>query len=119
MRQVVAIVVALLASSVFADEKPRTEKFAKTGLDKVPAGWTAAKTGTAEGSVWKVVADDTTPSKSGFALAQTAAGPGSLFNLCVVTDSTFKDGEVSAALRAVAGKVDQGGGVVWRYQDAD
>ena len=41
----------------------------------MPAGWKAAKTGSGAGSVWKVVADESAPSKSGFALAQTAAGP--------------------------------------------
>jgi hypothetical protein len=114
--------VALLATAVLmaADEKPLTIKFAKGDLDKVPKGWKADKTGKGEGSVWKVVTDDTAPSKSGFALAQTSdAGGSSLFNLCVVDDSNFKDVEASVAFKANKGKKDQGGGIVWRYQDAD
>src|SRR5262249_42617303 len=86
---------------------------------KVPVGWKAERTGKGDGSVWKVVADDTAPSKSGYALAQTAEGPGPLFNLCVVGDTRLDDLEASVAFKAVAGKKDQGGGIVWRYQDAN
>jgi hypothetical protein len=66
-----------------------------------------------------VVADDTAPSKAGHVLAQTAEGPGGLFNLCVAEDTNFKDVEVRVAFKAVAGAKDQGGGLVWRYQDAN
>ena len=50
--------------------------FDKSDVGKLPAGWQTAHTGAGEGSVWKVVADKTTPSKSGYALAQTAESPG-------------------------------------------
>ena len=120
MRVIVAVVVGVLTCPLArADETPSEVKFAKADVGKVPAGWAVAKTGTGDGSLWKIVADDTTPSGSGFALAQTADGPTQMFNLCVLTDSAFKDGEVSTAVRALAGKVDQGGGLVWRYQDAN
>ena len=42
-----------------------------------------------------------------------------MFNLCVAADTSFKDVEVSVAFKANTGKKDQGGGVVWRYQDAN
>src|SRR5207253_4783209 len=86
---------------------------------KVPAGWKADKTGTGEGSVWKVEADATAPSKSGYVLVQTAEGPSKLFNLCVVQDATYTDLEMHVAFKALKGKEDQGGGLVWRYQDAN
>jgi hypothetical protein len=69
--------------------------------------------------VWKVVADGTASSRAGHALAQTAEGPGPLFNLCFLEDSSFKDAEVSVAFKATAGKKDQGGGIVWRFKDAN
>jgi hypothetical protein len=123
MRHVlITAAVAFLPAAVLvaADEKPLSIKFAKGDLDKVPAGWTADKTGKGDGSVWKVHADDTAPSKSGFALAQTSeAGGSSLFNLCVVNDSSFKDLEAIVSFKANKGKKDQGGGIVWRYQDAN
>ena len=65
------------------------------------------------------MADDTAPGKTGFALAQTAAGPGALFNLCVVDGTSLKDVEVKVAFKANKGEKDQGGGIVWRYQDAN
>jgi hypothetical protein len=101
-----------------ADKGPRV-RFTKDELGKVPDGWKAARTGKGEGSVWKVVADDSAPSKSGFVLAQTAESPRGLFNLCVADDGTFKDVEVQVAFKAVRGKADQGGGIAWRYLDAN
>jgi Domain of Unknown Function (DUF1080) len=112
-------VTAAGVASLAADEKPKVLTFGTADLGKVPAGWTAAQTGKGDGSVWKVVEDRTAPSKSGSALAQTVESPGAVFNLCVAEDTSFKDVEVAVALKANAGKKDQGGGVVWRYQDAN
>jgi hypothetical protein len=116
-----AALAALLCASLLlaADEKVRSFTFGKDDVGKVPSGWKADKTGKGEGSVWKVVEDKTAPSKKGYALAQTAEGPSSLFNLCVAEDTKYKDVEVSVAFKAIAGKRDQGGGIVWRYQDAN
>src|SRR5262245_14610905 len=117
---IMTITLAVLAAAVAAaDDKPLTLSLRKDDVGKLPAGWKAAKTGKEEGSVWKVVADDTAPSKSSLALAQTAESPKALFNLCVADERTFLDVEVRVAFKAVAGKNDQGGGIVWRYQDAD
>ncbi len=113
-------VVAILSTALFAaEEKTRAFKFKKDDLGKVPTGWKAAKTGTGEGSVWKVVADDTAPSKTGLVLAQTAESPNGLFNICVADDTKYKDVEISVAFKAIKGKLDQGGGLVWRYKDAN
>jgi hypothetical protein len=112
--------VAVLGGFLLAsDQKARAFKFKKEDLGRVPAGWKAAKTGTGEGSVWKVVSDDTAPSKSGYVLAQTAESPNNVFNICVADDANYKDVEISVAFKAMTGKLDQGGGVVWRYKDAN
>jgi hypothetical protein len=102
-----------------AEGKSRTFHFGKDDLGKLPEGWKAAKTGKGEGSVWKVVEDATAPGKTGCALAQAASGPGPLFNLCVAEDAEFKDGSVAVSFKAVEGERDQGGGLVWRYRDAN
>jgi hypothetical protein len=110
--------ILLLAAPLAAADPPFVFGLAKADLGKPPAGWEAARTGSGDGSVWKVVADDTAPSKSGLALAQTAAGPDGLFHLCVAAKGRFGNNvTVSVALKAVEGKLDQGGGVVWLYQD--
>jgi hypothetical protein len=117
-RTTVVALVALVGTAVWADEgKERAFKFSKDDVGKVPAGWKAEKTGKGEGSVWKVVADKTAPSKSGYVLAQTAESPNAVFNICVAEDTKYKDVELSVSFKAIAGKNDQGGGFVWRYQD--
>ena len=117
------VVAPLLALSVavgiaVAADEPKAVTFTKADLGKVPAGWKSGQTGKGA-SVWKVIEDKTTPSKSGFALAQTSDDRDALFNLCIAEGTSFKDVEVSVAFKANAGKKDQGGGVVWRYVDAD
>jgi hypothetical protein len=94
-------------------------KFKKSEVRGLPAGWKAAHTGTGAGSVWMVLPDPSAPSNSGLVLAQTAASPSKYFNLCVADEPSAKDLELQVAFKAVKGKEDQGGGLVWRYQDAD
>lgn len=102
-----------------AEGKTVGSRFSKDDDGKVPAGWKVDRTGKGEGSAWKVTADETAPSKGGYVLKQTAASPKPMFNLCVLADTNLKDVEISVAFKAVDGKIDQGGGVVWRYQDAN
>jgi hypothetical protein len=112
-----AIALFTVVALSIGKEKPQVVRFGKDDAGKVPTGWAAAKTGKGEGSIWKVVADDTAPSKSGYVLAQTAESPNAMFNLCVLQDGSCKDVELTVAFKAVKGKNDQGGGFVWRYQD--
>jgi 3-keto-disaccharide hydrolase len=116
---IAALAVGAVTAVAAAEGPMKTFRFTRDSLGKVPAGWVAAQTGKGAGSVWKVVADPTAPSKTGFALAQTAEGPNALFNLCVAEDTHFKDVEVKVAFKAIRGAKDQGGGIVWRYQDAN
>lgn len=127
MHRVLMTVAACLAATAFlaasvllaADEKPLSIKFAKGDLGMVPTGWKADQTGKGDGSVWKVVVDDTAPSKTGHVLAQTAESPGPMFNLCMADDTSFTDVAATVAFKALKGKKDQGGGIVWRYADAN
>ena len=88
----------------------------KAQVGELPQGWAAAKTGEGPGSVWKVLQD-----KGGKkVLAQTSdQGPNRFFNLCVAENTNFTDVDLTVAFKAVAGKLDRGGGPVWRYQDAN
>jgi hypothetical protein len=71
-----------------------------------------AKGFTNEAGNWKVV--DTGEGK---VLAQLAESPNSDFNVALVKGTNEKDVDVSVELRAIAGKNDQGGGLVWRAKD--
>lgn len=97
--------------------KTRHWTFTSDDVDKTPEGWEIAQTGEGNGSVWKVVADEAAPSQTDFVLAQTAESPRSMFNLCVIEDVSYRDVKLTVAFKSVAGKVDQGGGIVWRYVD--
>lgn len=97
--------------------KTRHWTFTSDDVDKTPEGWEIAQTGEGNGSVWKVVADEAAPSQTVFVLAQTAESPRSMFNLCVIEDVSYSDVKLTVAFKSVAGKIDQGGGIVWRYVD--
>jgi Domain of Unknown Function (DUF1080) len=111
-------VMLMMVAAVGGDDKKATVwDFENGAVGKLPPHWTATKTGKAEGSVWRIAEDKTAP-KGPKVLAQTAAGTASLFNLCIADAPTFTDLDLSVSFKAVAGKIDQGGGPVWRYQDA-
>src|SRR3954447_14575140 len=107
---VLSLVGLLMAQSVFAD----SWNFESTAVGELPQGWTATKTGDGPGSVWKVQEDATAPAGPKVLTQISAEGPNALFNLCLCNDSKFGDVDVRLSLKAVAGKLDQGGGPVWR-----
>ncbi len=85
---------------------------AKTGA--APSGWTATKTGTGEAK-WTVEKDDSAPSKPNV-LKQSGEAT---YPVCIKNETSVKDGFVEVKFKAIAGKEDQGGGVIWRAKDAD
>jgi hypothetical protein len=88
--------------------------FEDATVDELPAGWIAAKTGEGPGSVWKVVQDQSK------VLAQTSSeGPNPLFNLCIADKTQYRDLDMAVEIKAIQGKNDQGGGLVWRLKDAN
>jgi len=112
------VVLALGAAFPGSAAEPFRMSLKDDKVGELPKGWVAAKTGEGPGSVWKVVEDPTIA--DGKALAQTSPeGPNLLFNLCVAQETSFTDVDIELALKAVAGKKDQGGGPVWRYKDAN
>lgn len=112
---------AAIATTLFiAADKARTRRwdFEDATLGRLPNRWSSAKTGTGPGSVWKVV-EDAFSSAGPKVLAQTSSeGPNPLFNLCVADDTHYTDVDLSVAIRPREGNKDQGGGLLWRYQDA-
>lgn len=107
------------ASIPIIEGKVCTLGFSSADVGRVPDGWSVDRTGGDSGSDWRVVADETSPSKSGFVLAQTAVSPRSTFNLCVFKDGSYADVKLQVRVKAIEGDVDQGGGLVWRYVDAN
>jgi hypothetical protein len=120
MRRTCFMLMFVLACGLATAAEPKLMRwdFEDAASGSLPQGWSAAQTGQGEGSVWKIVDDESAP-KGPKVLAQTANGPGPLFNLCVADESNFVDGEIAVSFKAVRGKIDQGGGIVWRYADAN
>ncbi len=114
------LLAALVGVVLMAADDPETRKlsFASALVGELPKGWTAATTGKGSGSVWKVVEDATAPGGAK-ALAQTAKGPQPLFNLCIADETRYANLDFQAAFKAVAGEIDQGGGLLWRAKDAN
>jgi hypothetical protein len=86
---------------------------------KLPAGWKADVTNGKKGSaVWQVVLDKSAPSpRHVLALTDINHHSGAAFNLCRMDGTAFLDGEIEVKFRANRGRIDQGGGIIWRVQD--
>ena len=104
------LVTGLMTGVVLAE----TVNFDKTDVGKLPPNWTGTKTGKGEPR-WTVVADDSAPSTPNV-LKQSGVAT---YPICIKEDTAIKDGYVEVKFKAVSGKEDQAGGVIWRCRDAD
>jgi len=104
----------LLATSVLAAAAADGENFDRAPVGKPPAGWTATQTGSGQ-AIWSVVADDTAPSKPNV-LKQSGRAT---YPICLKDDTSLTDGFVEVKFKAISGREDQAGGLVWRAKDAN
>ncbi len=82
---------------------------------KLPAGWTQGFTGKGTGTVW-AVADD----NGNKVLAQLSKeNPSYHFNVVVYDGIELKNPTLEVRMKAITGRMDQGGGFVWRFSDFD
>jgi hypothetical protein len=102
--------VALLATALVAeaaDGAKKAWKFEDDTPGGVPKGFSPAV------GEWTVVSTD-----GNKVLAQSAKNANSVFNIVLVDGTSAKDVDVSVKVKAIAGELDQGGGLVWRAKDA-
>ncbi len=66
---------------------------------------------------WKSVEAADAPSPPHVLLQDAEPGEGD-FNLCLLTGPSLDSGSISVRFKAISGRFDQGGGLVWRAQDA-
>ena len=86
-------------------------------LGKVPPGWSVPMVTGGSASQWEILRDRTAPTQP-YVLAQLSADPkGNRFPLAILNAVSLRDGDVSVRLKPVAGRLDQSGGVVFRYRD--
>src|SRR5882757_697403 len=74
---------------------------------KLPPDWTPAV------STWMIALDGTNK-----AMKQTGKSEGDRFNICVQNKLKYLNLEIEVRIKPLDGEEDQGGGLVWRYQDA-
>jgi hypothetical protein len=88
--------------------------FDDAAAGKLPVEWQQGVTG--RGSPrWAIAQDPTAPSKPNV-LQQSGSGT---FPWCVRTGTTIENGSVEVKFKALSGKEDQAGGVLWRWKDGD
>lgn len=91
--------------------------FDKDEAGKPSPGWRIAETsGTGKTGKWTVAKDDAAPSKPNLLKLETRAD-GKTYNLYIAEKASFKDLDLRVRVRANSGKVDQGGGLIWRCKD--
>lgn len=107
---------ALLAAAQVAG-KPLMYNFDGDAAGKPPAHFTFARTGQGTEATWVVMKDPTARSKPNV-LAQTSTDTTDYrFPLAILQEGKYKDVAVTVKFKAVGGKVDEAGGIVFRYQD--
>jgi hypothetical protein len=79
-----------------------------------PKGWTLTKTGKGDPK-WTVEKDDSAPSRPNV-LKQSGEAT---YPVALKDDTHLKDGFIEVKFKAVSGKEDQAGGLIWRAKDAD
>jgi predicted peroxiredoxin len=104
------VMTGLITTTAFAE----IINFDDAKVGEAPAGWTATNTGSGEAK-WTIEKDDTAPSKSNV-LKQSGEAT---YPVCLKNQTNLKDGFVEVKFKAVSGKEDQAGGVIWRAKDAD
>jgi len=107
----VTIIAMTIATGIAVAETVNFDEM-KTGAP--PPGWTATQTGSGTAK-WAVEKDDSAPSKPNV-LKQSGQAT---FPVCFKNDTNIKDGFVEVKFKPIAGKEDQGGGVIWRVRDAN
>jgi len=87
-------------------------------VGKLPDGWRVAQTTPAEPPArWEVIADSGAPSRPQVFSLTRSRSPEQTFNLAIAEWTSYKNVELKVQAKAVDGKTDQGGGLIWRCQD--
>ncbi len=101
-----------------AENQTKTDSaftFDTAEVGKMPVGWSNYFTGKGGLGKWEIREDDGSQ-----VLAQVSQENfGYHFDVIVLDSSDYQNLEITVKFKGVKGEEDQGGGPVWRYQDAD
>ncbi len=95
------------------DAVDTTFTFENCEVNKLPLNWSQYATGRNESTEWKVVDDN-----GNKVLAQVSKdNPNYHFNDVVFDGTEAKNMELTVKMKGVHGRMDQGGGFIWRFTD--
>jgi hypothetical protein len=112
-----SVLAALSGLAVFGllRAMPQPQSAKAWSFDQSTAGQLPAEISPEVGE-WKVVADATAPTPP-HVLAQLAKNARPVFNVALVRGTSYSDLHLEVKFKAIAGEIDQGGGLVWRARD--
>ncbi|MEI7870996.1 MAG: hypothetical protein WCK95_02705 [Alphaproteobacteria bacterium] len=110
----IKIAAGLAMAAIATAAQAETIGFDGDAAGAAPAGWLCGSTG-GGAPRWTVEADAGAPSPPNV-LKQSGRAP---FPWCVKQGTALADGFVEVKFKALAGREDQAGGLVWRWRDGD
>ncbi len=116
--------IVILGSLSIASETENDSRckwdFEKCESGKVPKRWFLAENhGAGTPARWEAIEmEGALNGKNVFALTKTD-NPRPTFNLAIYKEKKIKDVKIQVKVKAMRGKIDQGGGPMWRVQDPD
>ncbi|PYQ05737.1 MAG: hypothetical protein DMF83_14470 [Acidobacteria bacterium] len=113
---VLAVVCAISAMGFAAE--PVKRDFESDAIGSPPAGFEFGRTGSGPEGKW-VVRLEKGGTTNHVLVQESADKTDYRFPVAVVKDGTYKDVSLSVRARPLAGEVDQGFGLLWRYKDAN
>lgn len=115
------LILAAILSTLGAEQTVWTWDFDNLAEGTLPPGWKVEATGQSQSSAqWEVTVDQEAPLDPGvLSLVSTHHSERGVFNVCWTDEVQFREGQIAVFLKAHAGKIDQGGGPIWRVQDRD
>ncbi|MBE7445229.1 MAG: DUF1080 domain-containing protein [Planctomycetia bacterium] len=88
-------------------------------VDELPAGFQSAFTGKGESGRWIVKNIEHAPSADNIVVQTKLDDTNYRFPLLILDNVSYKDFMVFVKFRAMAGKADQAGGLIFRYKDSN
>ncbi|HMC22258.1 MAG TPA: family 16 glycoside hydrolase [Thermoanaerobaculia bacterium] len=115
---IVSIGALLLPAAVAAEKQPRTFTFENDRVGAPPRGFEFARTGNGPEGKW-TVAPERGNEKNHVLLQSSGDKTDYRFPVAILRNESLRDVTLSVRARPLAGEVDQGFGLVWRYRDVN
>jgi Domain of Unknown Function (DUF1080) len=118
MRHALFLLALAVAIPTFAAAADSLSSFESDAVGAAPAGFEFARTGNGSDGKWVVRIEK--GGDKNHVLVQESADPTDYrFPVAVLKEGVYKDVALSVRARPLSGQIDQGFGLVWRYQDAN